>query len=82
MVNRKVETRKVDPQGRVSLPPEWLRENLGESSEVVISRDGYKLLIKPKSKSDLTEHFDSVVIDVPPKVFRDPETLRKALRNK
>jgi bifunctional DNA-binding transcriptional regulator/antitoxin component of YhaV-PrlF toxin-antitoxin module len=74
-----VETKKVDAQGRVSLPPDWRRENLEENREVVIQRTGDKLIISAKSKPDLTKHFDSVIVDIPPEAFKDPETLRKAL---
>ena len=74
-----VEVKKVDAQGRVSLPPDWRHEKLDEKREVTIQREGDALIIKPKPKSDLTEYFDSITVDVPPEAFKDPRSLRKAL---
>jgi virulence-associated protein VagC len=74
-----VEVKKVDAQGRVSLPPDWRHEKLDEKREVTIQREGDSLIIKPKTKSDLTEYFDSIEVDVPPEAFKDPDSLRRAL---
>lgn len=74
-----METKKVDSQGRISLPPDWRRETLGENKEVTIQREGDNLIIKPKPKPDLTAYFDSITVDVPPEAFEDPHSLRKAL---
>ena len=74
-----VEIKRVDSQGRVSLPPDWRREVLGENSEVYVLRDGENLVLKPKRRPDLTAHFDSVTVDVDPEAFRDPNRLRRAL---
>jgi DNA-binding transcriptional regulator/RsmH inhibitor MraZ len=75
----KVEVKRVDSQGRVSLPPDWRREMLGENAEVYILREGENLVVKPKRQPDLTVYFDSITVDVNPDDFRDPHRLRKAL---
>jgi bifunctional DNA-binding transcriptional regulator/antitoxin component of YhaV-PrlF toxin-antitoxin module len=74
-----METKKVDSQGRISLPPEWRRENLGENREVIIQREENNLVIKPKPQPDLTAFFDSITVNIPPEAFKDPHSLRKAL---
>jgi len=74
-----VEVKRVDSQGRVSLPPDWRREVLGENPEVYVLRDGENLVLKPKRRPDLTARFDSVTADVDPEAFRDPHRLRRAL---
>ena len=75
----KVEVKRVDSQGRVSLPPDWRREMLGENAEVYILREGENLVVKPKRQPDLTAYFDSITVDINPDDFRDPHRLRKAL---
>ncbi len=77
--NMEMETKKVDTQGRVSLPPEWRREALDENREVIIQREGDTLIIKPKPRPNLTAHFDSITVDIPPETFQDPHILRKTL---
>jgi DNA-binding transcriptional regulator/RsmH inhibitor MraZ len=74
-----VEVKRVDSQGRVSLPPDWRRDMLGETPEVYVLRDGENLVLKPKRRPDLTAHFDSVTAEVDPEAFRDPHKLRRAL---
>jgi len=59
-----VEERKVDPQGRVMLPPDWRREEMAEGRDVyIIKRKGY-LKILPKRKADLNGFFDKVDLGV------------------
>jgi DNA-binding transcriptional regulator/RsmH inhibitor MraZ len=74
-----VEVKRVDSQGRVSLPPDWRRDVLGENPEVYVLRDGENLVLKPKRRPDLTAYFDSVTAEVDPEAFRDPHKLRRAL---
>ena len=74
-----VETKRVDSQGRISLPPDWRRTALGENSEVIIIRQGENLLLKPKRKQDLTAFFDSITVDITPEDFEDPHQLKKKL---
>lgn len=75
----KMEVRNVDSQGRLSLPVEWRRNVLGDSSEVYVFRDGESLVVKPKREPDLAEHFDSVVVDVEPGAFEDYHRLKTEL---
>lgn len=59
-----VELRKVDPQGRVVLPPDWRKEEIPDGREVfIIKREG-SLKILPKRRIDLTKFFDEVDIGV------------------
>jgi bifunctional DNA-binding transcriptional regulator/antitoxin component of YhaV-PrlF toxin-antitoxin module len=59
-----VEIKTVDSHGRVSLPPDWRREVLGDGSEVVILRRGEELTIRPRKRRKLSEYFDSVEVDI------------------
>ncbi|MEM2686618.1 MAG: AbrB family transcriptional regulator [Candidatus Bathyarchaeia archaeon] len=63
-MNVGVEVRKVDSQGRVILPSEWRRSEVGEDGEVyIVCRRGY-LKIIPKRRPNLTEYFDSIDLGV------------------
>lgn len=63
-LERGVEVRKVDPQGRLVLPVDWRRSEILEGGEVyVIKRKGF-LKVLPKRKIDLTQFFDSVDLGV------------------
>lgn len=63
-MNVGVEVRKVDSQGRVILPSEWRRSEVGEDGEVyIVYRSGY-LKIIPKRRPNLTEYFDSIDLGV------------------
>ena len=59
-----VELKKVDKQGRLILPSDWRRRELGETDEVFIIKEKGILKIIPKKKSDLTKYFDSVDLGV------------------
>lgn len=59
-----VEVRKVDPQGRVMLPPDWRKTEISEEREVYIIKRKGSLKIIPKQKIDLTALFDAVEIGV------------------
>lgn len=56
--------RKVDPQGRVMLPPDWRKTEISEEREVYIIKRKGSLKIIPKQKIDLTALFDAVEIGV------------------
>lgn len=56
--------RRVDPQGRVMLPPDWRKTEISEEREVYIIKRKGSLKIIPKQKIDLTALFDSVEIGV------------------
>ncbi len=59
-----VAIKKVDFQGRLTLPADWRENEIGEDRELyVIKRKGY-LKIVPKRKIDLTENFDKVDLGV------------------
>lgn len=55
--------RKIDTQGRVSIPIEWRKEAMKGVKEVLIVEYPDKLEIIPKKVVDLTEFFDSVEVD-------------------
>ena len=74
-----VEIRKVDSQGRISLPAKWRANVLKKTEEVYILDRGDYLLVTPRRKVDLTKHFDVVEVDVDPEEFQDYNRLRKAL---
>ncbi len=74
-----VEVKKVDAQGRISLPARWRSKRIHDSREVIVIEKGNVLLVKPKVKPDLTRHFDSVEIDVDSQDFVDYSRLKKAI---
>jgi bifunctional DNA-binding transcriptional regulator/antitoxin component of YhaV-PrlF toxin-antitoxin module len=59
-----VEERRVDSQGRVSLPAEWRRTHLNQEGDVVIVNMGEELIIKAKKAQRLSEFFDSVDVEL------------------
>jgi bifunctional DNA-binding transcriptional regulator/antitoxin component of YhaV-PrlF toxin-antitoxin module len=59
-----VEERRVDSQGRVSLPAEWRRMHLDHKGDVVIVNMGEELIIKAKKSQRLSEFFDSVDVEL------------------
>lgn len=71
--------KKVDAQGRISLPARWRSRKLHDSGEVIVIEKGDVLLVKPRVKPDLTRHFDSVEVDVNPKDFTDYSRFKKAV---
>ena len=59
-----VETRKMDSQGRIYLPSDWINREVEEERVVyILKREGY-LKIIPKKKGDLTALFDKVDLGV------------------
>lgn len=73
------EIKKVDAQGRISLPAQWRSKRVDDSGEVIVIEKGDVLVVKPNVKPDLTKHFDSVETDVDPEDFVDYSRLKKAL---
>ncbi|MFQ6123548.1 MAG: AbrB/MazE/SpoVT family DNA-binding domain-containing protein [Candidatus Heimdallarchaeota archaeon] len=69
--------RKIDSQGRISLPSEW-RKKLS-TNEILIFYDGETLILKPKQDFDLTKHFDSIAADINPEDFEDYHRLKRVL---
>ncbi len=59
-----VEVKRMDPQGRLLLPPDWREAEVGPTRQLyVVKRRGY-LKVIPKRAVDLTEHFDKVDLGV------------------
>jgi len=73
------EVRRVDAQGRISLPARWRSGKLQGVSEVLVIEKGDVLLVKPRTKPDLTRYFDSVKVDVDSKDFADYSRFKKAV---
>jgi bifunctional DNA-binding transcriptional regulator/antitoxin component of YhaV-PrlF toxin-antitoxin module len=59
-----VEEKRVDSQGRVSLPADWRRRHLGADGTVVIIQVGEELLIKARISHKPSEFFDSLKAEV------------------
>ncbi len=76
-----VEVKSVDSQGRVSLPPDWRRDVLGEGGEVVILRVGDELKIRAHRRKRLSEFFDSVDVDIESDLS-DWDSVKRELLNK
>jgi len=74
-----MEIKKVDSQGRISLPADWRREVLGDSEEVYVFREGNSLILRPRREPDLVQHFDTVTVDVETEAFEDYHKLKRAL---
>lgn len=73
------EVRKVDSQGRIALPKRWRDRALKKSDKVIVVEQNDALVIRPRRKVDLTAYFDSVKVEVEPKVFADYKELKRAL---
>ena len=71
--------KKVDEQGRISLPAGWRASKLQGSDEVVLVERGELLLVKPKGKPDLTKHFDTVEVDLDPRDLSDYSKLKNTI---
>ena len=71
--------RKVDREGRISLPAGWRATKLRGSDEVVVVERGELLLVQAKGKPDLTRHFDAVEVDIDPTNLTDYSRLKKTI---
>ncbi len=71
-----VVVKKVDPQGRISIPIRWRRE--WKSGRVVLIRRGNRIEVAPMEPTSPSDLFDSIEVsgDVD---FSDPHSLKKAL---
>lgn len=72
-----VEVKKVDAQGRISLPVDWRKSFLDRSQKVMVVKHENHLEIIPVG-ADLSKYIDSVDVDV--KEWKDYHSLRKELR--
>lgn len=69
--------KKVDPQGRISIPVEWRRA--WKSDKVVLKRLGTLIEVTPLQPISPSTLFDS--IEIGDEVdFTDPHSLKKAFR--
>ncbi len=68
--------KRVDPQGRISIPVEWRRS--WKSDRVILRRQGDKIEVSPIDPILPSSLFDSIEVggDVD---FTDPHSLRRAL---
>ncbi|MBA7600135.1 hypothetical protein ES703_07182 [subsurface metagenome] len=68
--------KKVDPQGRISIPVEWRRS--WKSDRVILRRHGDRIEVAPIDPILPSSLFDSIEVggDVD---FTDPHSLRRAL---
>jgi bifunctional DNA-binding transcriptional regulator/antitoxin component of YhaV-PrlF toxin-antitoxin module len=58
-----VEIKNVDDQGRILLPKIWRNRYLKGKKAIVVSK-GEVVEVRPFTKPDLTEYFDSVEVDL------------------
>jgi bifunctional DNA-binding transcriptional regulator/antitoxin component of YhaV-PrlF toxin-antitoxin module len=72
-----VEIKKVDAQGRVSLPANWRKMFLVDTNEVMIIKVDEKLEIMP-TNADLSKYIDMIEVDI--EEWKDYHLLRKELR--
>ena len=77
--NGLAEIKKVDAQGRVALPAKWRARKLHNTDEVVVVERGEILLLKPRTKPDLTKHFDVAKVQIDPKAFSDYSRLKRTI---
>jgi len=68
--------KKVDPQGRISIPIEWRRD--WKSDKVVLKRRGDRIEVTPIEPISPSSLFDSITIGDEVD-FTDPHSLKKAL---
>jgi len=68
--------KKLDPQGRISIPIEW--RSGWKSSRVVLIRRGNKIEVTPIEPIPPSDLFDSIRISENVD-FLDPHSLKKAL---
>lgn len=70
--------KQVDELGRVVLPKKWRDRH--QARRVVVREVGDSLEITPLRIRPINDFFDSITVDVPPAVFRNPHELKRALR--
>jgi bifunctional DNA-binding transcriptional regulator/antitoxin component of YhaV-PrlF toxin-antitoxin module len=74
-----VAIKKVDAQGRIALPAKWRARELRKTDEVIVVERGSVLLLKPRTKPDLTKYFDVASVTVDPSAFSDYSKLKHAI---
>lgn len=67
--------KKIDPQGRISIPIEWRSD--WKSSKVILTRYGNKIEVTPIESISPSSLFDSIKIDDEVD-FTDTHSLKKA----
>ena len=59
-----VEEKRVDSQGRVSLPVDWRKQHLGTEGAVIIIHRGDELIIKARGDRKPSDFFDKLKAEV------------------
>ena len=73
-----VEIKRIDNQGRVSLPKNW-RDTYLKGKKAILVFKGDLIEIRPYTKFDLTKYFDKVEVDLKSDLS-DWHRVRKELR--
>ncbi len=55
-----VEIKKIDEQGRIIIPADWRKKEIGKEKRVFVLKEKGCLKIIPIKKIDLTKFFDKV----------------------
>ena len=55
-----VEIKKIDEQGRIIIPADWRKKEIGKEKRVFVLKEKGCLRIIPIKKIDLTKFFDKV----------------------
>jgi len=58
-----VEVKTIDNQGRIILPKNWRNRYMKGRKAIIVSK-GELIEIRPFVKSDLTQYFDKVAVDL------------------
>lgn len=69
--------RKMDKQGRIVVPKEWRKKYSGK--EFVMKLEEEEIRLIPLRKADLTDHFDSIEVDLESDLA-DWHSVRRELR--
>lgn len=59
-----IKEKKVDPQGRVTLPIEWRKKALKKNRKILILEYPDYIKIVPKKRKKLTEFFDTMEVEL------------------
>jgi bifunctional DNA-binding transcriptional regulator/antitoxin component of YhaV-PrlF toxin-antitoxin module len=63
VIKLEVEVKTVDNQGRIILPKNW-RDRYLKGKKAIVSFKADVIEIRPFTKTDLTEYFDKVDVDL------------------
>ncbi|MCD6330733.1 MAG: MraZ N-terminal domain containing protein, partial [Thermoplasmata archaeon] len=55
-----IEIKKIDEQGRIIIPADWRKKEIGKEKRVFVLKEKGCLRIIPIKKIDLTKFFDKV----------------------